>query len=221
MRPLKTLAYVVNGEGTLETIAERFGLQSSEVIRRSPRNAGLKSLPSGVQLPEGSVVYIPPHPGHSLKLRLGEINRLVALLRNQFESHYEELESIVAALVADPGVHESAERLQRLHELVGSQIEQVDWACDGLNQANDALHQVGCLTDPDLAGVVWLLSRDVVSLWQTMWSPPNWSGGFAGQEEDEIRQKLIVFFNMVKSRVVQHAEWRARETVLLMQQRQT
>ena len=157
-------------------------------------------------------------PGRSLNEQLNEINRLNALLRSFFQEHLRELECDLAALSADPGMRGSVERLSKLEELVISQIEQAELSCGRLNEVNNALRKVGCLKDAELTGVYWLLSRELVSLWQTMWSPGNWVGSFAGEEEGEIRLKLLAFFNMVRSRVVQHSEMRSRETVLLMQQ---
>jgi hypothetical protein len=213
-----------------------YRLSSKAAILDSPGNAAIRSqLSVDGELPVDLFVKIPPNAHEVLRARMQLLNELKPVLLAHFDTLRDLAESeLVPELRNDSAPFQSDEVmlvLQNLGEFSQRAIDQIGEnssrfveLCKAMSLTHVATSQDAALaasTGRTMAGLSWAVSATGLSAWRSMWTRDLWDDKWEGRSSDAAAQLTMQYITTVRSIVVQQADRRFRESLLLQKRLQS
>ncbi len=223
-----TILHVVGAGETLDSVADRYGLDSSRAIWDAPCNAALRRAcrdPGDVR--PGVSVKV-PHPVEKLlRQRLQALYRVKPFLTGLFDEQDRLLERLLVSGFSDADLADTASPtvlLRELNDAIAVAIDKAAHAAAAIAVANQALLQthwharsdLAAISDPgglSSAGLEWLVSAKLIATWRQLWSPERLLARQRELGAEPAARWMARELTTVRSRVLQNADLRTRQTL--------
>jgi len=224
-----THVHVVGAGETLRLLAQRYGLDSWRAIYDAPGNAALRrNFPEPDDVPPGLTITVPRPVQQLLRQRLQALYRIKPFLAGLFDEQDRLLESLSAGGLSDADFADAtslAPLLREINDAVAAAIEDSAAAATAIADTNLALLQTHWYCSSDLAaipasggveaaGLYWLVSLDLVAVWRQLWSAERLLARHRELDGEPAARWMARELTTVRSRVLQHADSRIRQTLV-------
>lgn len=223
-----TILHVVGAGETLDSVADRYGLDSSRAIYDAPGNAALRRICPDPGDVRPGVSVIVPHPVEKLlRQRLQALYQVNPFLTGLFDEQDRLLERLSMRGLGDAEFADKvllAECLRELNDATAVAIDKAAHAATAIAVTNEALLQTHWHTRCDLAaisdaggsssaGLEWLASAELIATWRQLWSPERLLARHRELDGEPAARWMARELTTVRSRVLQHADSRIRQTL--------
>jgi hypothetical protein len=224
----QTHVHVVSAGETLQSLAERYGLDSWRAIYDAPGNAALRrNCPDPGTVREGLSVIVPQPIEKLLRQRLQMLYRIKPVLTGLFDEQDRLLERLSARGLTDTDFTDTTSLAPLLHQLdsaLAAAIDDAAHAAAAIAETNQALLQTHWHCKGDLAavagsadlagtGLPWLVSGELIAVWRQLWSSERLLARHRELEDEPASRWLTRELTTVRSRVLQRVDLRIRQSL--------
>lgn len=222
----------VKAGDTLNSLVASYRLSSTRAILDTESNASVRTLLlKDGDLPVDLVIHIPPNADQILRQRMERLLELKPVLLAHFDTLQElTIAELLPALASDSCPYRSdevASVLYNLREFSLKTIEQVSASSVIFVELATAIslthvstrddRALGAMSRFPAAGLNWAISEAGLNVWKSLWDRNDGDPKWAKESPDDVVRSLLDYQMTVRSIVVQNADRRFRESLLLQQ----